>query len=152
MTGELDALHELGELSINPHQGPIGAFMLARILAETGPLKDFKHHRALWKYAGVNIREKESGKMKGQDKISKKGRARLRRCAQQATLNLVVKNGLFGSYHHHKKQQGMAGNKAMLAVARKLLKLLHGLEKSGQPYNAQRVFAAQSQMSMEKVA
>ncbi|MCG8526149.1 MAG: transposase [Opitutales bacterium] len=145
MTGELDALHKLGELSIDPHAGPIGPFMLARILSETGSLRDFKHHRALWKYAGVNICEKESGKMKGQDKISKKGRSRLRCCAQQASLNLVVKNGLFGSYYHHKRQQGMAGNKAMLAVARKLLKLLYGLEKSGMPYNPQRVFESESQ-------
>ncbi len=152
MTGELDALHQLGELSIDPHNGPIGPFMLARILAETGPLRDFKHHRALWKYAGVNICEKESGKMKGQDKLSKKGRSRLRRCAQQASLNLVVKSGLFGSYHHDKKQRGMAGNKALLAVTRKLLKLLYGLEKSGKAYDPKRVFEAQSQMDMKKVA
>ncbi len=148
MTGELDTLHKFGELSIDPHGGPIGPFMLARILAETGPLKDFKHHRALWKYAGVNIREKESGKMKGQDKISKKGRPRLRRCAQQASLNLVMKNALFGAYHHQKKQQGMAGNKAMLAVSRKLLKLLHGIEKSGKTYDPKRVFKSESQSNM----
>lgn len=146
MVAEVDQLHEQGQTQLDVHKGPIGPFMMARILAETGPLKDFKHYRALWKYAGLNLCEKESGTMKGQDKISKKGRARLRRCAQQACLKLVLKKGLFGDYHHGKKQAGMAGNKSISAVSRKLLKLLHGLEKSGQAYNPQRVFNAESKM------
>ena len=35
---------------------------------------------------------------------------------------------------------GMAGNKALTVASRKLLKLLHGIEKSGGLYEPRRVF------------
>ena len=94
---------------------------------------------------------KESGTFKGQIKLSKKGRGRLRRCLQQASLKLVVKKGgLYGDYFHALKARGKSGNKAMVAVSRKLLKLLLGLEKSGGIYNAERVFL--DRIAMKKAA
>lgn len=140
MVGELEKLHGKGEIAISPHHAPVGPFMLARVLAETGPLGDFKTIQQLWRYAGLNLRQKESGTFKGINRLSKKGRSRLRRCTQQACIKLVVRGQLYGDYYHGKKAAGMPGNKALVAVARKLLKLLLGLEKSGGLYQPQRVF------------
>ena len=147
---ELEKLYSKGLININPHASPIGPFMLARIFAETGPFSDFMNPRKLLRYAGLNIIRKESGTFKGQEKIAKKGRARLRRCLQQASLKLVVKGELYGDYFHGKKASGMKGNKAMVAVSRKLLKMLFGLEKSGGAYNVERVF--QNHLPMKKAA
>ena len=66
------------------------------------------------RYAGLNIRECKSGQYKGKNKISKKGRANLRRVLGYIVLPLVKKNGLLGSRYHSKKEQGMPGNKAMV--------------------------------------
>ena len=97
------------------------------------------------RYAGLNIREKQSGKFKGKNKLSKKGRSLLRKALSQTVLPLVKKEGLFGPYYHRKKQQGMSGTKAMTAVMRKFLKLFYGWYRSGGAFDRSRVFACESQ-------
>ena len=123
----------------------ITTFHLARIVAETGPVSDFPTLRKFMRYAGLNIREKQSGKFKGKNKLSKKGRSLLRKALSQTVLPLVKKEGLFGPYYHRKKQQGMSGTKAMTAVMRKFLKLFYGWYKSGGAFDRNRVFACESQ-------
>ncbi len=56
----------------------------AKILAETSPLEQFPHWRALLAYAGLKVRMRSSGKYRGQDKITKKGRVLLRKHLGQA--------------------------------------------------------------------
>ena len=150
MVAEVEKLHKRSAVLTDPHATPIGPFMFARVIAETGALSDFGYIEQLWRYGGLNLVCKESGVFKGQIKLSKKGRARLRRCLQQASLKLVVKGGLYGDYFHDKKNNGKCGNKSMVAVSRKLLKLLFGLEKSGGVYDAKRVF--QDRVKMEEAA
>ena len=129
-----------GEIRLRAEPGLISPFLLARILAETGPLRDFGSINKLLRYAGLNLRQKQSGTFKGQERIGKKGRPRLRRALAQAALKRVVHGQLYGEYYHAKKAAGMCGAKAMTAVARKILKLLFGLDKSGAPFDPVRVF------------
>jgi transposase len=126
-------------------KGVITTFNLARIVAETGPVSDFSTLRKFMRYAGLNIREKQSGKYRGKNKLSKKGRSKLRKTLSQVVLPLVKKTGLFGPYYHHKKQHGMSGTKAMTVVMRKFLKLFYGWYKSGGAFDHNRVFACESQ-------
>lgn len=141
----VERLRSLGQIKTIPDPALFSPFMLARIFAETGPLKDFSSCRKLLRYAGMNLRTKQSGTVKGKEKQSKKGRCRLRYVLAQATLRLVVKTGLYGNYYHAKKAVGMPGMVAISAVARKLLKLLYGLERSGGVFDKSRVFCCQSQ-------
>lgn len=129
-------------------KGVITTFHLSRILAETGPIGDFASLRKFMRYAGLNIREKQSGKFKGKNKLSKKGRSLLRKALSQIVLPLVKKTGLFGPYYHGKKAQGMSGTKAMAAVMRKFLKLFYGWYKSGGAFDRARVFACASQYGL----
>ena len=46
-------------------KGVITNFHLARIVAETGPLSDFESWRKLMRFAGLNLRERQSGKYRG---------------------------------------------------------------------------------------
>ncbi|WP_404425812.1 transposase [Nibricoccus sp. IMCC34717] len=145
----VDALAELqkcGEARVKAIEGVIGPVALARIYAETGPMSDFSSADKLLKYAGMNIRPRSSGKWKGKDKQSKKGRARLRYVTAQTILKLVVKGGLYGEYFHRKREEGMPGPVAMTAVARKFLKLLYALDRNGQAFDKKRAFACESQM------
>ena len=125
--------------------GVISAVHLARVVAETGPLSDFATKQKLLRFAGLNIRERASGKYRGKSRISKKGRRLLRKVLGQIVLPLVKRKALYGPYYHRKKEQGLAGNKAMTAVARLFLKMLHGWYKSGSAFDRNRVFVSQSQ-------
>jgi hypothetical protein len=140
MIALLEALQAKGEVKLKPQKGFIGPFMLARILAETGPLYDFAKLPKLLRYAGMNLRPQQSGQHRGKERQAKRGRARLRAVLAQAVLKLVVRTELYGPYYHKKKAAGMPGAVAMTAVARKFLKLLFGLNRSGQVFDPARVF------------
>ena len=113
---------------------------IAQLLAETGPLNDFKSIDQLLRYAGLNIREHKSGYFTGKNKISKKGRSNLRRVLGYIVLPLVKKKSLYGTVYHAKKDSGMVGNKAMVAMMRKFLRMFYGWYKSGIPFDKNRVF------------
>ncbi|MBO6558816.1 MAG: IS110 family transposase [Pseudomonadales bacterium] len=114
--------------------------MRAKILAETGPLQQFPHWRALVAYAGLKIRMRQSGKYRGRDKITKKGRILLRKHLGQAAFTLARKDRVLGPYYHRKRAEGMPPRKAKVACMRKLLKMLYGASKSGQAFSSQRMY------------
>ena len=146
----LDLLHQLqaqGQIRLQARPGLINELLLARILAETGPLENFQSWSQLLRYGGMNLCERQSGTMVGRRRISKKGRAPLRQVLAQAVLPRVLKTDLYGPYYHAKKAKGMPGQKAMMAVARKFLKLLWGLNRSTQDFATGRVFRCQSQFT-----
>jgi transposase len=130
-------------------KGVVSTLMLARIVAETGPLSDFSSKQKIIRFAGLNLRERQSGKYRGKTKLSKKGRTSLRNVLDQAVLPLVKKSALFGEYYHRKKeQQKMPGTKAIVAVARLFLKMLFGWYKSQQGFNRNRVFTCETRYAM----
>lgn len=143
MIALVDTLRQKGETRLQAQPGLISPFMLARILGETGPLRDFSCIEKLWRYGGLNLRPYRSGTMQGAERQSRRGRARLRHVLAQAVIKRVVRTELYGEYYHAKRATGMSGGKAMTAVARKFLKLLFGLEKSGAAFDRQRVFTSE---------
>lgn len=131
--------------------GVITAKNLARLLGETGPLGDFGHWRPLLRYAGLNIRMRQSGKDRGHYKMSKKGRPLLRKILAQVVLPLVRRGQLYGDFYQAKKQ-GMPGNKAMTVIMRHFLRKLYGWDKSGQAFDRTRFFTCQSAYQPPPVA
>lgn len=141
----LDSLRQEDPLIPPPTPNVISDKNLARLLAETGPLGDFDNWRKLMRYAGFNLRTRQSGKFQGQNKISKKGRRLLRKVLQAIALPLVKKSQLYGAYYHQKKNETkMPGNKAMTIVARHLLRKLFGWYRSGEAFDEQRFFTCKS--------
>lgn len=133
-----------------PIKGIITKFRIAQLLAETGPLSDFKSINQLLRYAGLNIRERQSGQYRGQNRISKKGRSNLRRVLGYIVLPLVKKKSLFGSRYHAKRDNGMPGNKAMVAMMRKFLKVFYGWYNSDEPFDIHRIFLDEYQFKLLK--
>ena len=121
--------------------GVVKTYMLARIVAETGPLSDFRDIQQLYRFAGINLCEKKSGKYKGQTKISRKGRVALRRVLGNAILPLVCKGGLYGAWYHLPSGETRK-SKGMAALMRKFLKMIFGWYKSGREFDRERVFAS----------
>ncbi len=125
-------------------KGFVTEFHLARIIAETGPISDFNTWRKLMRFSGFNLCERQSGNYRGKTKISKKGRRLIRKVLNLIVLPLIKKNALYGPYYH-KKKETMPGTKAMAAVSRHFLKMLYGVYHTGSEFNADRVFACESQ-------
>jgi len=126
-------------------RGVISALNVARLVAEIGPLSDFPSVRELLRYAGLNLRERKSGYWKGQTKLSRRGRARLRKVLFLIVLPLVRRGELFGDYYHGKKEHDkMPGTKAMVCVMRKFLKMFHGWHRSAVEFDQRRVFQCHS--------
>ena len=113
-------------------------YNLARIAGEAGPFTDFHSKRALLRYAGLNLRERQSGKYRGKTRISKKGRIMLRKALAQATFPLLRQDRLFGPMYTRKRGQGMSAQKAKVAAMRKLLLTIYATTLSHEPFNAYR--------------
>ena len=129
-----------------PTAGVISEKNLALLIAETGPIADFQNWRQLMRYAGLNIRMRQSGKYQGKNKISKKGSPLLRKVLNHIVLPLVRKGYLYGDYYHKKREtEKMAGTKAMTIVSRHFLRKFHGWYKSGAAFDEKRFFACEAE-------
>lgn len=137
-------LPESETLSTLPRSIP--KYQLARLIAETGPLSDFRSYRQLFRYAGLNLRERKSGKYQGEIKISKRGRALLRKVLFQIVFgHLIPKGRLYSEYYQQKKHDLANGMKAIVAVMRHFLRCIHSVGRSGQKFSCERVFKQQQQ-------
>ncbi len=121
-------------------KGFVSVENLARIVGETGPFSDFNSAKQIKRYAGMNIRIRESGQFKGLRKLSKKGRPRLRLILNHSIFRLIKKACVLGPYYHGLKERGMNGTKAMSVVSRKLLNVLFVLSKPGTVFDENRLF------------
>ena len=143
---ELEALYDEARM-LDPLLPPLAAgsviskVAMARLLGEAGPLGAYSSWRQLLRMAGANLRERKSGKYVGQTRIARTGRPLLRAILNQMALPLVKRDRLFGPYYHHKTGvQRMPGPKAMTAVSRKIVKMIWGWYRSGEAFDARRVF------------
>lgn len=118
-------------------------FNLARLVGQTGPLTDFRSKRQLLRYAGMNLRQRESGTYKGQTRLSKKGRPMLRKVLGQAAFPILRADRLLGErYAEHCTR--MKQTQALVAAMRKLLTLVWGAHRSAAAFDPARVHVCQS--------
>jgi transposase len=147
----LQRLRQIDPKVPEPTPGVISAKNLARLIGETGPLSDFTSWRMLLRYAGINIRMRQSGTYRGQYRITKKGRPLLRKILSQIVLPLVRRQCLYGEFYH-RKRLAMPGQKAMVVVMRSFLRKLHGWYRSGQAFDAERYFTDQAAYQKRQAA
>jgi transposase len=132
----------------------VSAFALARIIAETGPLSDYQSWRQLLRLAGLNLNVRQSGKYRGQTRISKKGNCLLRKVLyQQAFAVLTQGRGLFADYFTRRRQGAppVLAKKLYVNVMRKFLRALFGAYQDG-GFIPARVFLDESHYAQRQVA
>jgi transposase len=105
----------------------IGPVTVAGLIGEIGDFRQFRTVSEILKQAGMDLFEISSGKRKGRRRISKRGRALLRKLLFYAALNTVRKGGVMQGYYRRYLDRGMPGKKALIAVARKLLRIIFAL-------------------------
>jgi transposase len=98
----------------------------AGLIGEVGDFKQFRTISEIMKHAGLELYEISSGKRNGRRRISKRGRPLLRKLLFFAALNTVRTGGVMRGYYERYRER-MPRPKALVAVARKLLRIIFAL-------------------------
>ena len=113
--------------------------MGAMILAEIGDFSRFDSPDKLLAYAGLSPSTYQSGKLNATGAYShmeKRGSRYLRYALFNATKYVCRWEPSFAAYLAKKRAEGKHYNVAISHAAKKLVRLIYAMEKSGQPYRA----------------
>ena len=107
----------------------------SRLLAEMRDITAFDTVEQLVAFVGLNPKRRQSGKYRGQIKISKMGNARLRAALYMPARSAKRHNPLVRQLVERMTAEGYCANAITVAVMRKLLHFAYGVLKSGQPFD-----------------
>ena len=120
----------------------IGDVTVVDLLSEVGSLTQYEHPRQLIKLAGLTLRENSSGKQKGQKRISKRGRRKLRALLFRVMMPLIRHNPAFKQLHEYyttRTVNPLRKKQSIVVLCGKLLKILHALCKKKKMFNEQQM-------------
>jgi transposase len=119
----------------------IGKVTAAEMVALGGRPTDYANASSLLKGLGVNLKERSSGKHKGELKITKRGPAPVRQGLYMASLRLLQKDAIVRAWYERKvaREAGRYKKKAVVAVMRKLIKALWWVAR-GEAFDASKLF------------
>jgi transposase len=109
--------------------------------AHLGDPRNYHCAEAYRKAMGLNLKERSSGRHKGQLKITKRGPGAVRRWLFFAAMRLVQKAEVVEWYAVKKSQRAKGGTRALVAVMRKLALGLHALGVREELFDARRLFS-----------
>jgi len=118
----------------------IGTVCAATIVAELGTPDTYEHHAQILKLAGMNLVGRDSGlPVGGRRWQSKRGRPMLRRQLFLLAGRWSSPRGLLRDYYiAMRARNGNSKNKAVAAVARKIVPVLFEVMRTGQPFDVER--------------
>jgi len=128
----------------------LGVVSVAGIIGEIGDFRKFKTRSEIMKLAGLDLYEISSGKMKGQRRISKRGRSLLRKILFYAAIQTIRKHGILHEYYTRLTERGMKRMMALVAVSRKLLGIIYAIVRDDSEYCAN--FASMKRQVIKKAA
>ena len=113
--------------------------MGSMILAEIGDFSRFDSPDKLLAYAGLSPSTYESGKLKATGPyahMEKRGSRYLRYALFNAAKYVCIWDPSFSAYLAKKRAEGKHYNVAISHVAKKLVRVIYAMQKSGQPYRS----------------
>ncbi|WP_077211923.1 IS110 family transposase, partial [Bacillus dakarensis] len=120
----------------------LGDTTIVELLAEIGSFSHYEDPRQLIKLAGLTLRENSSGQHKGQKRISKRGRRKLRAILFRVMMPMVRHNEAFQKLHEYytnRKVNPLRKKQSIVVLCGKLLKVLHGISTKHKAFDAQRM-------------
>ena len=135
LASQIDYVEKAVEISGINYMSIIG------IIAETGDLKNYDHAKQIIKMSGLSLKENSSGQKKGKKRISKRGRAKLRRNLKQTGISLVKNNSFFLQLHNYyitQRANPLTKLISINAIIRKFLYILMAIVKSGESFNEEK--------------
>jgi transposase len=112
----------------------IKAVTAAGLIGEVGDFRKFRTISELLKLAGLDLYEISSGNHTGNRHITKRGRSLLRKLLFFASLNMIRKGGVMHEPYQRYIGRGMPTHKALVAISRKLLRILFALVRDHREY------------------
>lgn len=112
----------------------------ACLLAEIGDPTRFTSGRSLVKHAGIAPAHNSSGASRGRSAVTGRGRPLLRLAAWRAAMNAIRVNPVWAARYKHlttRTENPLAPQQARIAIAGSLLRQLHAVITTGQPWNAE---------------
>ena len=112
----------------------VGMSTVIGFIAEVGDIGRFTDPKQIQKLAGLEIVKKSSGKKKGQPRISKRGRRKLRRTMYESARALMTWNPAFQDvflYYRNRTKKPLGGMQAKIAVACKAIRIFYVVLKTG---------------------
>ena len=120
----------------------LGDPTIVDLLSEIGSFAHYRDPRQLIKLAGLTLRENSSGMHKGQKRISKRGRRRLRALLFRVMMPMIRHNEAFRKLHEYytnRPQNPLRKKQSIVVLCGKLLKILHALCTKGIHFDAARM-------------
>jgi transposase len=116
----------------------VGALTAVTVLAETNGFELIRNKKQLTSYAGLDVKEKQSGtSVKGKPRISKKGNRFLRKSMHLPALSAIRHDERFKAVFARVVAKHGVKMKAAVAVQRKLLELIYIISKTEKQYDKQ---------------
>lgn len=123
-----------------PGIGPTTAMRIVAMFLYWQPVDSVAH---IVRCAGLDPTEHQSGiSVHGPRSISKRGSPLLRKWLFMCVLVVLTHNADFQRWADHLRQRGKPTRVIQVAVMHKLLRILVGIWKSGQPYDPRKAFPA----------
>jgi len=119
----------------------LGETTIAVLLACLGDIHRFDKAKQVAAFAGLSPAERQSGKHKGQTRLSKTGDALLRKALYLPAVVAGQYNPIVQTFCERLKAKGKAGKVIVCAAMRKLLTLAYGVLKSGRPFDSKLALA-----------
>lgn len=117
-----------------------GTQTVAVLLAELGEVTRFQRLEQVVAYVGMDIEIKQSGKWRGQAKLSKRGSGLVRRMLYMAAMRCIrLPGSAFGVYYHRLVARGLCKKTALTAVMRKMLVVAASLLRTEEDYDPSKV-------------
>ena len=120
----------------------LGDATIVDLLSEIGSFSHYQNPRQLIKLAGLTLRENSSGQHKGQKRISKRGRRRLRALLFRVMMPMVRHNQAFKQLHEYyttRPQNPLRKKQSIVVLCGKLLKILHTISTKHMMFDTQRM-------------
>lgn len=131
----------------------VGRLTAATVLAETNGFELIRNKRQLTSYAGLDVREKQSGtSVKGKSKISKKGNKHLRKAMHLPALAAIRHERRFKTVFVRLVSKHGIKMKAAVAVQRKLLEMIYTVYSKNTAYDKNYVTINEAQIEKQNVA
>jgi len=112
----------------------LGVVTVAGMIGEVGDFRKFRTISEITKLAGLDLYEVSSGQHEGQRRISKRGRSLMRKLLYFAALHAIQSNGIMHEPYQQMLERGMPKVKALIAISRKLLRIMFALARDNTEY------------------
>jgi transposase len=134
----------------------VGLKTVSGFIAEVGDIRRFDTPKQLQKLAGYALVENSSGKHKGETRISKRGRKRLRYVLFEVAMSVIGKNAEFREIHQYyttREKNPLKKMQSLIAIACKLIRIFYAILTSGVDYDGRKMLSdIKRPGAMEQVA